>query len=288
MAVTGTVTDTVTAVGVTAATGIGADKSSQTLDGISVIMPAYNAAHTIRRAVDSVLAQSYASIELIIIDDASADDTFSIASAYAAADPRVRVLRNQPNAGVATSRNRGVAEAAYPLVAFLDSDDLWDATKLERQVEVMTDAACGVCFTASRFVDDAGRASSYILRAPDRVTRRELLRQNVISCSSVLVRRADLLAHPMPDDPMLHEDYAVWLALLEQYPYAVGIDEPLLTYQVSANSKSGRKLRAARMQWNTYRHIRLAWGRRLLCMTAYAFRNIKKYMAIRTRMRSVQ
>lgn len=249
--------------------------------GVSVVMPAYCAEHTIHRAMTSVLRQSYQKWELIVVDDASTDRTLEVAEQYAAKDSRIHILHSEKNIGVSVSRQKGIMAAQYPLIAFLDSDDMWEEEKLERQVKVLAeDPNCALCFTASRFINDTGRSSAYILHAPERVTYKALLRQNVISCSSVLARRRDLLQHPMPDIAMIHEDYAVWLSLLQQYPYAAGIDEPLLIYQVSASSKSGRKAQAAKMQWNTYRYCKLPLGKACVCFMAYAMRNVKKYLSI--------
>jgi glycosyltransferase involved in cell wall biosynthesis len=92
---------------------------------VSVVMPAYNAAAYIRQAAASVLGQTYANVELIIVDDGSRDDTVQLARAIAAADPRV-VLIEQPNSGKPSiARNTGIARATGEYLSFLDSDDYW-------------------------------------------------------------------------------------------------------------------------------------------------------------------
>lgn len=253
--------------------------------GVSVIMPAYCAERTIQRAVVSVLSQSHLYLELIIIDDASTDSTYRIIKQYAEKDTRVHILQNEKRLGVAASRQKGILTAQYPLIAFLDSDDAWEPDKLSQQVDVLIkDPHCALCFTASKFISDTGQASTYVLHAPNKVTYKELLNQNVISCSSVLVRREDMLKCPMPDEAMIHEDYAAWLHLLRQYPYATGLDKPLLIYQVSATSKSGKKVKAAKMQWNTYRYCKVPLGRACISFVIYAMRNVKKYTAIHWQM----
>ncbi len=249
--------------------------------GVSVIMPAYNAAKTLEQSVRSVCSQSFQDWELIILDDGSKDDTLAIAGKLAAEDSRIRLCPNQKNMGVSATRNRGVSLAQHELIAFLDSDDIWKPEKLEKQVaclENQPDAA--LCFTASAFIFEDGRPSDSLLTVPEKVTRKDLLKQNVISCSSVLARRRDLLDDPMPDGTNLHEDYAVWLSLLGRYPYAVGVNEAMLVYRVSTGSKSGNKVKAAKMQWRTYRYCRIGLFRSAVSFVSYAWRSVRKYRSI--------
>lgn len=256
--------------------------------GISVIMPAYNAAKTIGRAIESVLEQTYKCLELIIIDDCSTDGSREIIKKYAEQDARIQILYNETNEGVSAVRNRGVNTARCNWIAFLDSDDYWLPTKLEAQMyAVSKNENCALCFTASAFIDSKGHSSDYVLQVPEQVTYTHLLSQNIISCSSVLARREDLLAHPMVCNAMIHEDYAVWLSLLNEYPYAIGINKPLLVYQVSAESKSGNKLRAAQMQWNTYRYCRVPIQKSMTSFAIYVVRNLKKYYKIKHQMQAV-
>jgi glycosyltransferase involved in cell wall biosynthesis len=103
---------------------------------VSVIMPAHNAERYLRTAVESVLRQTFADFELVIVDDGSSDRTHEFACAYADRDPRVRVLR-QARAGPGPARNAGFGAAAGRLFAFLDSDDEWDDSFLAEHVAVL-------------------------------------------------------------------------------------------------------------------------------------------------------
>jgi len=100
---------------------------------VSAIIPTYNRAHVICDAVESILAQTYREIEVIVVDDGSKDDTLPRLKQYG---DRIRVV-SQANAGPAAARNRGIAVAQGELIAFLDSDDLWLSTKIERQVALL-------------------------------------------------------------------------------------------------------------------------------------------------------
>ena len=114
---------------------------------VSVVIPAYNRAASIRTAVDSALAQSVREIEVIVVDDASEDDTVQVV--FGIDDPRVRLIRRERNGGASAARNAGIAAAKGGLIAFLDSDDAWMPGKLERQIGVLqgADAAAAVSCT---------------------------------------------------------------------------------------------------------------------------------------------
>ena len=99
---------------------------------VSVIIPTYNRAHLLPRALESVLAQTFEDLEVLVVDDGSTDGTEAVVTGY---DDRVRYLRQPQNAGVSAARNRGLREARGEFVAFLDSDDEWFPEKLARQVE---------------------------------------------------------------------------------------------------------------------------------------------------------
>ncbi|MCM2374831.1 glycosyltransferase family 2 protein [Aporhodopirellula aestuarii] len=123
---------------------------------ISVVIPVYNAAATIRRAVDSVLAQTFVPLEIVVVDDGSCDSTASIVSQYGAA---VRLIC-QENSGTASARNTGIEHSRGEWIAFLDADDYWDQQKLAKQVEVIKHhAEVGLI------------ASDYHTQLPDRIDR---------------------------------------------------------------------------------------------------------------------
>lgn len=221
---------------------------------ISIVMPAYNAEKTIGEAIDSVLSQTFSDFELIVINDCSKDSTSIILSDYANNDKRVKVFTNEVNSGVSKTRNFGIEKAEGKWIAFLDSDDVWREDKLEKQVALMRDNNAVISYTASAFIDEYGNRYSYIMPAEKTTDYKTLLRKNLISCSSAMVRADVMKKYTMPNDNM-HEDYYVWLNILKSEKYAYGINEPLLIYRLSKSSKSGSRLKSAKMSYNTYRAI---------------------------------
>ena len=252
------------------------------MKAISVIMPAYNAQRTIETAINSVLCQTYNNLELIVVDDASTDNTSEIVKKLCQKDNRIKLVSLPENKGVANARNVGVKEAKNELIAFLDSDDCWKDEKLECQIKTLEQhPECDICFTATAYVSSQWMRSDYILRVPEKVTYNDILKQNIISCSSVLVTKKAMLENPMPTNKDIHEDFATWLSILKKSPYAVGVNKPLLLYRVSANGKSGDKLKSARMQIRTYKVSRVPFFKAFTSFFAYAYRNIRKYNSLK-------
>ena len=243
---------------------------------ISIIMPAWNSEKTIAESIQSVLSQTYETWELIVINDASGDRTADIIHSYATEEPRIKILTNNTNKGVSYSRKRGVFAAEGEWIAFLDSDDLWTADKLEKQTALLDANQTDLIFTGSAFIKADGTPYSWVMQIPGKITYRQLLKQNIISNSSVLVRKELLQKHMIEGDHM-HEDFACWLSCLREGVCVQGINEPLLIYRVSASSKSGNKLKAAKMNWNTYRGIGLSVFESSYYMIWYCLRGIQKY-----------
>lgn len=101
------------------------------MDSFSVVIPLYNKENYIRRAIDSILSQTVQNFEILVVDDCSTDDGVEIVRSYQDQDARIRLIRQETNRGVSAARNRGIAEAKFEWVAFLDADDEWKPDFLE-------------------------------------------------------------------------------------------------------------------------------------------------------------
>jgi len=252
---------------------------------ISIVMPAFNAVKTIAESIESVQKQTYPYWELLVLDDASTDRTREVVDKMSASDSRIHLYTEDANHGVAFERNKGVHKARFDWIAFLDSDDCWTKDKLEKQVHQVqlnsVSNAPSLYYTGSAFMNASGQRLPYILHVPSRLTASDILKQNLISCSSALVRKELMIRHPMPisEKKPIHEDFATWIAILKEGD-AVGIDEPLLIYRVSSNSKSGNKLKAATMHWNSMRMNEVSISASLYNMFFYIARGLRKYHSI--------
>lgn len=241
---------------------------------VSVVMPVHNGAAYIAQALDSALNQAVP-LEIIIIDDGSTDGLDEVLAPYLS-NPCIRLIKNRQNIGVAESRNKGVRAAKGSYIAFLDCDDWWEPGKLSRQLRLMKEKDCVLCATARRLVTADGNLTNRTIGVKTMLTYRDLLFQNPINCSSVVVKRDVAVAFPMTHDEC-HEDYIMWLQILKQYRRACAINEPLLNYRLSATGKSGNKFQSARMTYKVYRHMGFGILKSVLCFTGYALNGVKKY-----------
>ena len=217
---------------------------------ISIIMPAYNSERTIAESIYSVISQTYNDYELIIVDDCSTDSTKEIVEGLAASDARIRLVTNSHNKGTAGSRNVGITLARGEWIAFLDSDDLWHPKKLELQLEFAKQTGAAITYTATAYIDKSGSPKKYVLPAEHKLDSRALLRRNIMTCSSVMVKK--VFMQPFPQG-YLHEDYAAWISIVRNVGCAYGINEPLTKYRISDTSKSYNRFKSGVMNFNAYR-----------------------------------
>lgn len=241
---------------------------------VSVIIPAYNCAATLRDAIDSALSQSVP-VEVIVVDDCSPENLAEALAVYQN-DARVRVVKNSENLGAAQSRNRGVLLAKGEFVAFLDADDIWVAEKLSKQLSLIRQTNAALCATARELMTPEGNLTGRVIPVKETVTYRELLKHNSINCSSVLIRTEVAREFPMEHEDS-HEDYILWLKILRKYGFACAVNEPLLRYRLSNTGKSGSKLHSAKMTFKVYRYVGFGWVSSCLLFTSYAFHGVMKY-----------
>lgn len=221
---------------------------------VSVVVPAFNAETTMAETLASLRAQTFRPFEVLVVDDGSTDATAAIAHRAAAEDPRIRVIA-QANGGVASARNRGIAEARGTWIATLDADDLWHPEKLARQVAVARGSPLQpvLVYSWSRRIDEEGRALADQGRPRHRGDAfHRLLAFNFLNNASSAMLRADAVREAGGFDVALHaagaqgaEDIALYLRLAERG--AIDVAPGFLTgYRVSAGTMSGDPARMRR------------------------------------------
>ena len=205
---------------------------------VSVVIPAYNAQDTIDETLRSVRSQSHGALEIIVVDDGSRDETISIARSHMEIDPRVRLIE-QANAGVAAARNAGWQAARSDLIAFVDADDLWAPTKIERQLAALdrADEKVGLVYCWYSVID----AKSTVIdnQRPDwrgDVLERLFLGNFVGNGSAALVRRQALIDADGFESRLREagahgcEDILFYCRVAETYQFEV-VEEPLVGYR---------------------------------------------------------
>ncbi len=241
-------------------------------DLVSIVMPVFNAQATLKTTIESVMNQSYKNWELILVNDASSDHSAEIAHALMAKDKRILWVELIHNAGAAKSRNLAIDKARGQYIAFLDSDDVWDSKKLDKQLKFMKENAYAFTFTA--FKTSKGR----IFKAPEQLNYKQLIINNSIGCLTVIIDR-NLTGEFLMPDYRRGQDHLTWLMLMERGNTAYGLNEVLATYTVgNTTSLSGNKIRSARRQWFNYRHVLgLPLMRSIFYFIGYTYTGVKKH-----------
>ena len=190
------------------------------LPTICVLIPAYNSEETLLRALDSVAAQTLPANEILVVDDASIDATSSVAKWYQRA--AVTVISMRTNVGASGARNQGIRATSADLVAFLDADDEWLPTKLEKQVRlILANQNSTFCSCGSSLISPSGLNLGDIYRGQMVTTGpdawKALLKDNYVTTPSVLVWRRHLLALGGFDESLkIAEDQDMWIRLAER------------------------------------------------------------------------
>lgn len=205
---------------------------------VSVVIPAYNAMAYLPETVESVLRQTFTDFEMLIIDDGSSDHILQWVSQVL--DPRVNLI-SQENQGLPSARNTGIAHAQGKYLAFLDADDLWEQTKLEKQVHCLEDKpAVGLVYTWTALVDKQGNPTGrmFISHAEGDIWEQIVVDDVISSGSNAMVRRCCFETVGV-FDPSLRslEDWDMWVRIAARYPFAV-VKEPLVHYRQHPNSMS--------------------------------------------------
>lgn len=197
-------------------------------DLVSVVMPSYNTGKYIKASIESVLNQTYKDFELLIVDDASTDDTLSIVDSFLK-DERIKCFRNQVNKGAAECRNLALREARGRWIAFLDSDDLWMPQKLEKQVDFMRKNGYAFSYTNYAEMDYQGKRNGKSITGPKQIKKRGFYDYCWPGCLTVMFD-ADKVGLIQIKDIKKNNDYAMWLRVCQKADCHL-LDEELALYR---------------------------------------------------------
>lgn len=218
---------------------------------VSIIMPSYNSAQTIRESIESVQRQSLVDWELLITDDHSTDETKSIIKHYQIKDSRIKLFALESNGGAGVARNNSIENAKGRFIAFLDSDDVWHKNKLEKQIDFMIENGYALTYTAYQKIDTNGRLGG-LIQPPLKVSYKELLKSNVIGCLTA-VYDTELVGKVYMPHIRKRQDMALWLLILNKIDFAWCLNEVLAYYREGHVSLSSNKFKVLSSQWFFYR-----------------------------------
>lgn len=221
-------------------------------DLVSVVIPVYNAEKCISDTIASIRSQTYTNWEVIMVDDGSTDRSLDLMKALACENI---IVIEGGGGSAALARNKGIMAASGRYIAFLDADDLWDPTKLEKQIDLMTKENATFSFTGYEFADEFGVSVNKIVQVPHIITYRQALKNTTIFTSTVMFDMSKISKEEILMPNVKSEDTATWWKVLKSGVKGYGLNEGLTLYRRSAGTLSSDKVEAIRRIWNLYRNV---------------------------------
>ncbi|MGK0307517.1 MAG: teichuronic acid biosynthesis glycosyltransferase TuaG [Urechidicola sp.] len=248
---------------------------------ISIITPMYNNETVIEQTIDSVIRQTYSNWELILVDDASPDQTINKAKALIEIDNRIKLFSHPKNKGAAEARNLGTKMAKGNYIAFLDSDDLWKKNKLELQINNLTTGKADVCFGSYELINSRSQPLNKKVQALKTLTYKKLLKANYIG-NLTGIYNCEALGKIYTKDLKKRQDWLLWLeAIKRSKKPAVGIFETIAYYRISKGSLSSNKINLIKHNFNVYRK---GLGFSYLKSLAYLIQFFCEHIFVKTRL----
>ena len=223
---------------------------------VSVIMPTFNGNRMLSDSIDSILNQTYHSLELLITDDHSDDpETISLLEHYVEKDHRVDVLFLDTNKGPGYARDKSIERARGQYIAFCDSDDLWTANKLELQIAFMNEKHTPLSYTSYIMIDENDQEVGFNM-APQTMTFAKLKHDNKIGCLTAIYDRKLLGRKYFMPFIRKRQDWGLFLAILrDSRTTACGIQQPLAYYRVRGLSVSSNKFSLVKYNIRIYEEV---------------------------------
>ncbi len=219
---------------------------------VSIIIPTFNSEKFIAETIQSIQAQTYTNWEVIIVDDGSSDKTISVISEIALLDKRIQFFQLEKNSGAGITRNLALSKAIGRYIAFLDSDDLWKPTKLEKQIKFMTQNDLPFTFSFYDYIDEDGKPLNKRIEAPRNISYKQLFHCNYVG-NLTGIYDVDCFGKIPIAQIRKRQDWILWLTILKKIKTAQPTPESLAFYRVRQNSISASKLDLLKHNFNVYR-----------------------------------
>lgn len=246
---------------------------------VSIITSCFNSERFISETIESVLYQTYKNWEMIIVDDCSTDNSIKKIFYYMANDNRIKLFKTKSRSGSPVEpRNIGIRKSKGQYIAFLDSDDLWLPSKLERQIKLFSsNDDVSIVFSNYEKISERGIRNKRIIIGPSSVSYTQLLKGNCIGCLTAIydTKKVGIEYFPKVD----HEDYALWLTILKKGYKAKNTNTTEAFYRIRNTSLSSKKFIVYKWTWNIYRNfLKLSLFKSIYYYCFYCIKAIIKHI----------
>ena len=254
------------------------------MDKVSIILPIYNCDKYVRHTIESVLNQDYKNWELLVVNDASTDNSLDEVMKYAKEDSRIKVQSLKTNKGVSAARNAALEHADGRYVAFIDADDLWAKNKLSSQIVFMKKHNAGLSHTAYAYLTENGHVRERgQVNVDECIDLKRYMQTTQIGMSTVMIDREKIEDIQFPNDRELCEDARLWIKYMKRGEKFYGLNKIMLLYRIRQNQLSQRK---DKMAWHALKRLMneksLSPIERISVYAKYACNAIKKYTSKNT------
>ena len=221
---------------------------------VSIITPTYNAEKFIAETLKSVQNQTYQNWEMILVDDASTDETVKIISDFVEKDSRIKLFKLEKNSGNGFARNIALEKAVGKYIAYLDADDLWFPNKLEKQIQFLKENNLHFTFSFYDCIDEEGNSLNRRVEAPVNLTYDELFFCNYVG-NLTAIYDADYFGKIVIEATQKRQDWRLWLTILKQIQVTTPVPEPLAFYRIRKDSISSSKFKLIKHNFGVYREF---------------------------------
>ncbi|WP_026727299.1 glycosyltransferase family 2 protein [Flavobacterium denitrificans] len=221
---------------------------------VSIIVPTYNTEKFIRQTIESVQSQSYTNWEMILVDDASTDQTVAIIGEFAQNDNRIKLFKLEKNSGNGFARNIALEKASGKYIAYLDADDLWFPEKLEKQIRFLKTNNLPFTFSFYDCIDDEGNNLNRRVETPVPLTYNQLFFCNYVG-NLTAIYDVEFFEKIKLESTQKRQDWRLWLTVLKQIKTAEAIPESLAFYRIRKDSISSSKFKLIKHNFGVYREF---------------------------------
>lgn len=221
-------------------------------DLVSILTPTYNTEKFIRATIESVQNQTYQNWEMILVDDASTDNTVGIIEEFVKKDSRIKLFKLPENRGNGFARNAALEKATGKYIAYLDADDLWYPEKLEKQIQFLK--ANNLYFTFSFYdsIDEVGNDLNRRVESPNPLTYKQLFFCNYVG-NLTAIYDAEYFGKIKLESSEKRQDWRIWLKILKQLKTVKAVPESLAFYRIRKDSISSSKFKLIKHNFGVYR-----------------------------------